>query len=27
MNGTRYASQQTVFDDLGRDVLENAWAG
>ena len=26
-NGATYASQQTVFDDLGRDVLENAWAG
>jgi hypothetical protein len=25
--GAGYASQQTIFDDLGRDVLENAWAG
>ena len=27
LHGASYASQQTVFDDLGRDVLENAWAG
>ena len=27
LRGASYASQQTVFDDLGRDVLENAWAG
>lgn len=27
LHGASYASQQTVFDDLGRDVLENAWNG
>mgnify|MGYP001987850529 CR=1 FL=1 len=26
-NAPAFATQATVFDDLGRDVLENAWAG
>lgn len=25
--GSRYADQRTVFDDLGRGVLDNAWKG
>jgi hypothetical protein len=25
--GPTHASQETVFDELGRDLLENAWAG
>ncbi|CAF1220965.1 unnamed protein product, partial [Didymodactylos carnosus] len=27
INGSQYASQQQVFDDLGRDVINNAFAG
>eukprot|EP00227_Mantoniella_beaufortii_P007835 CAMPEP_0197574846 /NCGR_PEP_ID=MMETSP1326-20131121/436_1 /TAXON_ID=1155430 /ORGANISM="Genus nov. species nov., Strain RCC2288" /LENGTH=118 /DNA_ID=CAMNT_0043137499 /DNA_START=500 /DNA_END=856 /DNA_ORIENTATION=+ len=27
LHGAAYASQRTVFDDLGHDVFENAWNG
>uniref|UniRef100_A0A2P2I1T5 Kinesin-like protein 6 n=1 Tax=Hirondellea gigas TaxID=1518452 RepID=A0A2P2I1T5_9CRUS len=26
-NGNKYADQNTVYDDLGKDILENAWQG